>query len=127
MTAILHNKPDQFRLGGTGEVKIILAVRLFFHALPGEPAFSGNPTGSTLIALDDNIFNLFVTEYIILRFQSLKVPLILRELQQIRIGKLRIGKKSVRTLMTDIPKKLNATLAKLGLLPLFRTVPKWAV
>lgn len=59
--------------------------------------------------------------------ETREVPLILRELQQIRIGKLRIGKKPVKTLMTDIPKKLNQTLSKLGLLRLFQTIPKWAM
>lgn len=59
--------------------------------------------------------------------ETREVPLILRELQQIRIGKLRIGKKQVKTLMTDIPEKLNSKLGKLGLLQLFQTIPKWAL
>lgn len=59
--------------------------------------------------------------------ETREVPLVLRELQQIRIGRLRVGNLPVKTLMTDIPQKLNQTLAKLKILPLFRTIPKWAL
>ena len=55
--------------------------------------------------------------------ETREVPLVLRELQQIRIGKLRLGKKPAKALMTDIPRKLNATLVKLNLLSLFQTIP----
>ena len=52
-----------------------------------------------------------------------EVPRILRRLQTIRIGRLQVGDKPVGTLMTDIPKELNGTLEKLGLLKLFATLP----
>ena len=59
------------------------------------------------------------------RGEHREVPLILSELQQIRIGKLRLGKKPVKTLITDIPKKLKKLLEKLDLFHIFDTVPKW--
>lgn len=52
-----------------------------------------------------------------------EVPRILRRLQTIRLGRLQVGGKMARTLMTDIPKELNDTLEKLGLLKLFATLP----
>jgi len=52
-----------------------------------------------------------------------EVPRILRRLQTIRIGRLKVKDKPVGTLMTDIPKELNDTLEKLGLLKLFATLP----
>ena len=52
-----------------------------------------------------------------------EVPRILRRLQTIRIGRLKVGDKSVAKLMTDIPKGLNELLEKLGLLKLFATLP----
>jgi hypothetical protein len=56
-----------------------------------------------------------------------EVPRILRRLQTIRIGRLKVGDKPVGTLMTDIPKELNDTLEKLGLLKLFATLPTSAL
>jgi len=52
-----------------------------------------------------------------------EVPRILRRLQTIRIGRLKVGDQSVGSLMTDIPKELNDTLEKLGLLKLFASLP----
>jgi len=52
-----------------------------------------------------------------------EVPRILRRLQTIRIGRLKVGDKSVAKLMTDIPKGLNDMLERLGLLKLFATLP----
>lgn len=52
-----------------------------------------------------------------------EVPRLLRRFQTIRIGRLKVGDKPVGTLMTDIPKELNDTLEKLGLLKLFATLP----
>ena len=52
-----------------------------------------------------------------------EVPRILRRLQTIRIGRLQVGDKPVGSLMTDIPKELNDTLEKLGLLKLFASLP----
>jgi hypothetical protein len=51
------------------------------------------------------------------------VPRILRRLQTIRIGQLKVGVKTVGTLLTHIPKTLNDLLEKLGLLKLFATLP----
>jgi hypothetical protein len=53
-----------------------------------------------------------------------EVPRILRRLQTIRIGQLKVGDKTVGTLLTHIPKRLNDLLEKLSLLKLFATVPK---
>lgn len=55
-----------------------------------------------------------------------EVPLILRELQQIKVGKLRMGDTPLKTVLTDIPGKLYAILEKLGLEPLFKRAPAWA-
>jgi hypothetical protein len=52
-----------------------------------------------------------------------EVPRLLRRLQTIRIGRLKVGDKPVARLLTDIPKELNDTLEKLGLLKLFATLP----
>jgi transposase len=59
--------------------------------------------------------------------ESGEVPRILRRLQSIRIGQLQVGDKTARSLMTDIPKELNALLERLGLIKLFATVPDWAL
>jgi hypothetical protein len=54
------------------------------------------------------------------------VPRILQRLQAIRIGTLQVDGRTVRTVMTQIPKPLNDLLTKLGLLPLFATPPAWS-
>jgi transposase len=53
-----------------------------------------------------------------------EVPRILRHLQTIRLGCLRMGKRIQRTLMTQIPKNMNQQLQRLGLLSLFAAPPK---
>jgi len=53
-----------------------------------------------------------------------EVPRVLRHLQTIRVGRLQMGQDTHRTLMTEIPKDLNAQLQKLGLAPLFASPPK---
>ena len=53
-----------------------------------------------------------------------EVPRVLRHLQTIRVGRLQMGQKIHRTLMTEIPKTLNEQLQKLGLAPLFAAPPK---
>jgi len=58
------------------------------------------------------------------RGETQEVPRVLRHLQTIRLGRLRLGQKVVRTLMTQIPKNLNDQLQKLGLAPLFAAPPK---
>lgn len=55
---------------------------------------------------------------------SEEVPRVLRQLQTIRLGKLRVGQHIASTLMTQIPKNLNELLLKLGLTGLFATPPK---
>lgn len=52
-----------------------------------------------------------------------EVPRILRRLQTIRIGRLKVGEKPVGNLMTKIPKEINELLEKLGLIKLFGTLP----
>ncbi len=56
-----------------------------------------------------------------------EVPRMLRRLQKIRVGRLKVKGKPVGRLMTDIPKELNDILAKLGLLKLFGTMPAWVL
>jgi len=53
-----------------------------------------------------------------------EVPRVLRHLQTIRLGCLRMGKRVERALMTQIPKNLNQQLQKLGLVSLFAAPPK---
>lgn len=53
------------------------------------------------------------------------VALVLRELQQIKVGKLRVGSTSLKTVLTDIPTGMHALLDRLGLLGLFRRPPAW--
>ena len=52
-----------------------------------------------------------------------EVPRVLRNLQTIRLGFLKLGARVHRTVMTDIPKTLNEQLRKLGLTPLFAAPP----
>lgn len=58
--------------------------------------------------------------------QTIEVHNLLRQLQSIRLGRLEVGGKTLKTLVTQVPKDLNATLGKLGLLPLFAHPPAWA-
>lgn len=58
------------------------------------------------------------------RGETQEVPRLLRHLQTIRLGRLRVAQKLPRTLMTQIPKNLNDQLHKLGLVPLFASPPK---
>ena len=52
-----------------------------------------------------------------------EVPRVLRHLQTIRLGLLQMGKDVHRTVMTEVPKTLNAQLQKLDLAPLFAAPP----
>jgi transposase len=52
-----------------------------------------------------------------------EVPRILRQLQTIRLGRLKLGSRVHRTVMTDIPKNLNDQLRRLGLASLFAAPP----
>ena len=58
------------------------------------------------------------------RGETEEVPRILRHLQTIRLGTLRLGQNAVRPLMTEIPPTLNAQLLKLNLTALFAAPPK---
>ena len=55
--------------------------------------------------------------------ETQEVPRVLRQLQTIRVGTLRLGEKLCPKLMTDVPKDLNAQLKKLGLAQLFAAPP----
>ena len=55
-----------------------------------------------------------------------EVPLVLRELQQIRLGRLKVGDEILKTAMTDIPNPIYTLLDQLRLLRLFKQPPKWA-
>jgi transposase len=55
-----------------------------------------------------------------------EVPRLLRRLQSIRVGTLRVAGQVVRRLLTQIPAELNAVLERLGLLHLFGQPPAWA-
>ena len=53
-----------------------------------------------------------------------EVPRLLRHLQTIRLGSLRMGQRVEHALMTQIPKNMNQQLQKLGLASLFAAPPK---
>ncbi len=57
------------------------------------------------------------------RGETEEVPRVLRHLQTIRLGMLKLGHKIHRTMMTEIPKSLNEQIRKLGLAALFATPP----
>ena len=58
--------------------------------------------------------------------QTIEVHNLLRQLQTIRLGRLAVGGKTFTIKVTQVPKDLNATLNRLGLLPLFSQPPAWA-
>jgi transposase len=58
--------------------------------------------------------------------QTIEVHNLLRQLQTIRLGRLEIGGKAFKTMVTQVPKDLNDMLAKLDLLGLFSTAPDWS-
>ena len=58
--------------------------------------------------------------------QTIEVHNLLRQLQSIRLGRLTVGGKTFTLKVTQVPKDLNATLTRLGLLPLFSQPPAWA-
>ena len=55
-----------------------------------------------------------------------EVPRLLRRLQSIRVGTLRVAGHVVRRLLTQSPAELTALLDRLGLLPLVGQPPPWA-
>ena len=55
--------------------------------------------------------------------QTIEVHNLLRQLQSIRLGRLELGDKTFKTVVTQVPKDLNGTLAKLDLLTLFAQPP----
>ncbi len=57
---------------------------------------------------------------------TIEVHNLLRQLQCIRLGRLELAGKTFKTVVTQVPKDLNPTLDKLGLLPLFAAPPTWA-
>jgi transposase len=58
--------------------------------------------------------------------QTIEVHNLLRQLQSIRLGRLELDGKPLKTMVTRVPKDLNGTLNQLGLLPLFAHPPTWA-
>ena len=58
--------------------------------------------------------------------QTLEVHNLLRQLQSVRLGRLELDGKTLKTMVTRVPKDLNGTLNRLGLLPLFAHPPTWA-
>jgi transposase len=56
--------------------------------------------------------------------ETQEVPRVLRNLQTIRLGMLKMGQKVHRTVMTEIPKILNEQIQKLGLAALFAAPPR---
>lgn len=60
------------------------------------------------------------------RGETRRVPILLRELQQIRVGSLRVDGKPLGRLLTQIPPEMNKTLSSMDLLPLFSKPPAWA-
>ncbi len=57
--------------------------------------------------------------------QTIEVHNLLRQLQSIRLGRLELSGETFKMMMTQVPKDLNDTLAKLDLLPLFAKPPTW--
>ena len=55
-----------------------------------------------------------------------EVQRLLRHLQAIRVGTLKISGHDSKRLLTQIPPELNALLARLGLFSLFAQPPAWA-
>ena len=55
-----------------------------------------------------------------------EVQPLLRRLQAIRVGTLKIAAQDSKRLLTQIPPELNTLLGRLGLLPLFAQPPAWA-
>jgi transposase len=58
--------------------------------------------------------------------QTIEVHNLLRQLQSIRLGRLEVAGKALKTVVTQVPKDINGLLEKLGLLPLFASLPPWA-
>lgn len=58
--------------------------------------------------------------------ESGEVPRILRELQTIRVGFIKLSEQSVKPMLARIPENLNKLLVKLKLLKLFNGPPRWA-
>jgi transposase len=58
------------------------------------------------------------------RGETEEVPRILRHLQTIRVGLLRMGQDVHRAVMTEVPRNLHAQLQKLGLASLFAAPPR---
>ncbi len=58
--------------------------------------------------------------------QTIEVHHLLRQLQTIRLGRLEVNGKRLKTKVTRVPKDLNAILGQLELLPLFTQPPAWA-
>jgi transposase len=58
--------------------------------------------------------------------QTIEVHNLLRQLQSIRLGRLEVAGKALRTVVTQVPKDLNQLLDRLGLLPIFSQAPNWA-
>jgi len=56
--------------------------------------------------------------------QTVEVHNLLRQLQCIRLGRLAVGGQALKTVVTQVPKDLNATLDRLGWLPLL-SQPPW--
>lgn len=57
------------------------------------------------------------------RGETEEVPRVLRHLQTIRLGRLKIGPTTQRTVMTQVPQNLNRQLQKLGIASLFAAPP----
>jgi transposase len=58
--------------------------------------------------------------------ETIEVHNLLRQLQSIRLGCLKVEGKTLKTVVTEVPKDLNEVLSKLELLPLFSQPPAWA-
>jgi hypothetical protein len=57
--------------------------------------------------------------------QTIEVQDLLRQLQSIRLGRLELWGETFKTMVTQVPKDLNDTLAKLDLLTLFAKPLAW--
>ncbi len=58
--------------------------------------------------------------------QTIEVHNLLRQLQSIRLGRLEFEGKTLKTVVTQVPKDLNELLDKFGLSSIFTQPPSWA-
>src|SRR4029077_18574017 len=97
---------------------------------------SGGPTGLSLASRpgSNHVRLCFIAYWLCARVgnewrakgEKGEVQRLLRQLQAIRVGTLKIAGQDSKRLLTQIPPELNTLQGRLGLLPLFAQPPAWA-